>query len=219
MEIYVYVDAPLRFQDATSRSNPILIPTDATLRLEYEPASQYPGATHWQTFHPRDSFNIERVPAISLSHYQTVDEDAPKDMMTSQWLDVEEIICKVKRFGSNARFNPLRRNMYKFLSHTAISGDNRLLWRVSTRGYHAFWINDTIAEGEGKLNLVRLQCSEREPSLGWDVGDLATTLVIPLNVDWVTRVLAFCDQTATLALFTEECDSGCCQRTIHLFSF
>lgn len=213
--LYIYFDVSSLPQQHHPET-PIARPPDSTICIPYHQDDVYAENKNWGTFHPRNAPNAARVSAVSLSRYQRYGERC--DMMTAQWLDVDDVIARIKAEGSGSRFDRLRRNMYRFRHQTETAPDGSLLWRVSTRGYIACWV-DKPAFTRRAFHLVRLQCPERSPPLGWKLDKSEATIALPFDLESVTRVLAFCDETSTLALLTEACQSGCCSRSVRFMSF
>ena len=55
--------------------------------------------------------------------------------------------------------------------------------------------------------------------MGWDVGDAEIELELPFNMRKVLQILEFQEDTATLVLLTEACDSGCCPKSVRFITY
>lgn len=188
----------------------IQIPPDLSLRVEYEPGSVYQKHLAWRTFHQRNVYISTRIFAMSTSLSWGPESHA----VFVEDFDVEEIIRQV---NTKTRLAPRRRNVNKIVRHPVHSSEGFMLWRFSSRAYHCLWIEQE--EETMRLRLVPFFRPGREPELGWDISNAMHELKLPVDLQKISGLLAFCDQSTTLSVITEPCAARCCPRAIRLFQY
>lgn len=185
---------------------------DVSLKIPYNEHSQVPDASGWQTFIPRDEPNTRKVPLITISHRE---EDL--DMMSAAWLNTEDLVRTIK---SGVKYiSPIGRNIFKQSRPLVETMRTARVWRLGSKGFHEIWIE---AQGQGLgwgMNIVPLLSVDYDPSVGHDMASQARPLNLPIDVTLISDILAFCDESTTLAVLTEECDAGCCKPSVRFFEY
>lgn len=214
IEIHAYFQA-LRLLDVSS-PDPTVRP-HASFKLEYAERSKHDGYEEWETFHPRGGYARRRTTAHSTSVLRDPDSnDLQCHLSTVEWLEVDELLEQVRAHGPGANLPRQRRNLYK-IHNLAESIDGSLLWRTSTRGYHSCWVEDD--GDEWRVRFLPILCPDSGPDLERDVSEGSRSLKLPIDPMLVEKLLTFCDDTATLAVLTEDCDEGCCPRGMRMFRY
>lgn len=163
--------------------------------------------------HVREIFcsrNITDTHQVSLITVFRTDEDL--DVMTSEWIDVEEVV-HAARSGTT---QPSKgRNILKYPGPIASTSRTSKVWGIGSTGFHESWIDYSGDEGSRVLNVVPLHSVGNDDSTNLS----SRPLHLPIAVDYVSEILAFCDEAAVIAVFTEACESGCCRPSVRFFDY
>lgn len=224
MELHVYLEFTSHLQEVSTpnirrETGDRPTPSDGTLSIPYNENSQYPHSDNWQTFHPRNCYISAQAPVISLSWYG--DGDSRRQGLSAGWLDVEDVVGQVKRLGSKAEVTPLERGMHKLHGQVTISVDpetldTETLWRVSTAGHYTCWVSQSEDLEPKEMIIAPLYAAGQE---NVDKKETESVLDLPVGLRRLSRLLAFDDETATLAIATIPCSAGCCPTTVHLLGY
>lgn len=137
-------------------------------------------------------------------------------MQSVESLDLEGLVSDIR---AGKEFQLLHRNGFRFRCQSLVSWDDEPLETTGSQGFHCCWLE----QGEGgvgyRLRLGSLRDGTREPNLGWDMSESLHTLNLPVRMDSLVRMLAFCDETATIFILTTSCSMGCCPRALRTFEF
>lgn len=212
MELHVYFDVR-QLPNETVGTH--VVSPHASLVLEYDPSCQFETESTWYTSRQRNAYTGARVPVLSTSAWG----EEFHDMMTVEWLDIENIIQQVKISGSRAELPTRQRNVQRLHKYpTDISSDGDIAWRRSSRAFHSFWVS-TDDDSQPWLRMVPLFPHKGDPPLGWDVSEPIHIFKLPLHWDAVARLLGFCDETTTLIIVTNASVSGCCPPALRFFQY
>lgn len=191
VDVFLNIGTMLAASQNTQYTLTILSP-NATLKIPYNEHSQVQDADEWRILCPRNITNSYQVPVITLSE---IEEGL--DVMTFDWLDVEEIVQAVK---SGAALSESRgRNIFNFAYPIAGTSRTSKVWGIGSKGCHEVWIDHSDPDRSRVLNVVPLH---KEGNNLW------RPLRLPINIDRITDILAFSDEAAVVAVLTEACETG-----------
>lgn len=190
----------------------VVLPSDATIQIPYAEQSQVHFGYGWQTLCPRNVVDTRRVPLMTISR-----SDADFDVMTSEWLDIEEL-ARLARSGVTAAA-PRGRNIFRHTSRLASSSRTGQIWGVGSKGCLEVWIDNQTPDATRRLNVVTLHSPSHDSAAGGDMSGFYKQLPISIAVDRIADILTFCDEAATLAVLADACDAGCCPPSVRFFEY
>lgn len=213
VDIYFNIRAVL-ISSEDARPLRIVQPSDATIKIPYKKRCQMEHGRTWQTQSARDVVDTGQIPIITTSRTLT-----NLDVMTSEWLDVEDLVRAAKSEHRVTQPLPRGRNFFKHPSRVASSLQTSHLWTIGSKGCHELFIDRPTPSTGPKLNLVTLQSLGYDSKVGHDMSKRSRYLLLPISVDRIAEILAFCDEDAVLAVLTDACRTGCCPPSVLFFTY
>lgn len=188
------------------------IPTvcpDVSLSIPY--ASEL-RTSSWDTFRRRNPYtNSPIITLFSFSDWSD-GEERTLEMQTVEDVDVEELLRSI-RLGIR-EFPARRRNNFRLQTNILQSKDNHPLRTTVSRGFHSVWMEDA----QGSV-VVRMSTLREGLEFGLDMTERVQSLTLPVSLDSVSRLLSFCDESATLYVLTDPCSKGCCPRSLRILEY
>lgn len=197
-----------------SQGRHIILFPDATMKIPYKAHCQIPAADEWWNIGARNITNTRQIPLITRAR-----TDENLYLITSEWLDIEEIVQAVK-LGNTAAINrPRGRNFFQYLGPLALSEQTEQLWCIGSKGCYEVWVDHLGPDNTSRMNLVPMHAPDKDSSIGFDVSSLSRTLPVPLAMDSIVEIVAFSDEAAVIAVLTDTCESGCCGPSVRFFEY
>lgn len=198
-----------------------IVRPDVSLKVPYAAGSVYKNSA-WDTFHKRNPYSERTITIFAYSEWSPPEAEETRRMLSIEDLDIEDLIRNIKA----DRELPLRhRNALKVKTTAVHSWDDQPLRVSGSQGFYTCWVEeednmDDSTESRWMLRFASLRDPNRNPEMGWEVSSESLgTLELPICMAFVSRVLAFCDEAATLYILTEGCSRGCCTRALRIFEY
>lgn len=215
--IIIRVYSDIRRCLSISKTGPDLISLrpDLSVQIPYDTRCQVDGPSEgWTTIQPGRRPHPTKNIILSHAVYEREGDGAKLPLSAAHWLDVNEVVQRLKDAGPHYSFPLLQRDVHKHKNSIANFDGDSHIWVASTCGYHVCWMQTGVTD---RVHILHWHSPDNEADINKDPSIHITSLPIPDDLQDTIQALSFCDETAVLVL---RCwDATRLSLVLHFFQF